>query len=80
MIGAEQRVPKPARKSSRNVTAAMGKRWRCTGRPQEQRYRDDRNFVVPRIMMGSAMGAELLEIPAYCSPGGATGSGLRPAR
>jgi hypothetical protein len=49
MVGPEQRVSKPACKSSGNVAAAMGKRRRRTGRPEEQRYRDDRNVVVPRF-------------------------------
>ena len=47
MIGPEQRVSKPACKSSGNVATTMGKRRRRTGRPEEQRYRDDRNFIVP---------------------------------
>jgi hypothetical protein len=56
MIGPEQRVSKPAGKSSRNVAAAMGERWRRTGGPQQQHYRDDWNFPVPRVVMtGSAM-------------------------
>jgi len=34
----------------------MGERWRRTGGPQQQHYRDDWNFPVPRVVMtGSAM-------------------------
>jgi hypothetical protein len=56
MIRPEQRVSKPARKSSRNVAAAMGKRRRRTGCPQQQRYRDGWNLPVPCVVMtGSAM-------------------------
>ena len=47
MIGPEQRVSKPAGKSHRNVAAAMGKRRRRTDGPQQQHYRDGRNFIVP---------------------------------
>jgi len=60
MIGPEQRVSKPACKSSGNVATTMGKRRRRTGRPQEQRYRDDRNFVVPRFMIGTCNGVGCL--------------------
>jgi hypothetical protein len=47
MIGPKQRVSEPARKSSRNVAAAMGERGRGTGGAEEQRYRDGWNFAVP---------------------------------
>jgi hypothetical protein len=47
MIGPEQRVSEPARKSCRNVAAAMGERGRRTGGAEEQRYRDGWNFAVP---------------------------------
>jgi hypothetical protein len=50
MVGPEQRVSKPARKSCRNVAATMGKRWRRTGGPEQQHYGDDWNFVVPRFL------------------------------
>jgi hypothetical protein len=53
MIGPEQRVFKPARKSGRNVAAAMGERWRRTGGPQEQRYGDGWNFVFPPLCYAS---------------------------
>jgi hypothetical protein len=60
MIGAEQRVSKPARKSSRNVAAAMGKRWPRRGRPEEQRYSDNGNFAFQqRISESNACHAPL---------------------
>jgi hypothetical protein len=45
MIRPEQRVSKPARKSSRDIAAAMRKRRRRAGSPQEQRYSDEWNVV-----------------------------------
>jgi hypothetical protein len=61
MIGPEQGVSKPTRKSSRNVATPvatpMSQRRRCAGDPQEQRYRDDGNFAVPRFVMTALAGA-----------------------
>jgi len=47
MIGSEQRMCKPARKSSCDIAAAtMGKRRRRSRGPHEQHYRDDSNFIL----------------------------------
>ena len=48
MIGPEQRVCKPARKSSCDIAAAatMGKRRRRSRDPHEQHYRYDSNFIL----------------------------------
>jgi len=47
MIGPEQRVRKPARKSRCDIAAAtMGKRRRRSHGPYEQHYRYDSNFIL----------------------------------
>jgi len=64
MIGPEQRVSEPARKSSRNVAAAMGKRRRRTGGPQQQRYRDDWNLPSPCVVMPASARARTV-VPLF---------------